>query len=94
MGWYGGAEQYNRTINSASTTVTFTTSSKQIWVVNEDSVDIIYFSLDGGTTFAAVFPEKAMGPLDVSRPSIAIKCNGALTAGATATVSIINISAP
>lgn len=96
MSWYGGAEQYSYTsLNSAGTTVAFTSPSRQLFVINRDAVDFLEISLDGGTVFAAVPKAGSLGPLDVSRPSIVIRADGSITGAATISgADIISIHAP
>lgn len=63
--------------------------------MNRDPEDFLLLSLDGGTTFAAVPKGLALGPMDVSRPSVVIKADASITAAATVSgADVIGIHAP
>ncbi len=86
----GGAEQYTTTVDSASTTVTFTRPSRTVMVVNCDDTDFIQVSFDGGTSWTRVFPLSSM-QFDMGIASFQVRAMTASAAAATASIDVVNV---
>lgn len=86
----GGVEQYRTTVDSASTTVTFTRPSRTVMVLNADDTDFVEVSFDAGTSWTRVFPLSSL-QFDMGIAGFQVHAMTTSADAATASIDVVNI---
>ena len=71
----GSPKHYNGSVGTTPVTVTFTGSTKSIFIENTNGGKELFVSFDGGTNWKRIRPNSALG-LDGSTPTINMKGSG------------------